>query len=154
MGLDMYVTAKRYLWDFGDNSDKQIASDIGKLFPEIAGYRVKQIEAEVMYWRKANAIHKWFVDNIQDGVDECQESYLDPKKLYELRDICKTVLEDHSQAAALLPSQSGFFFGGTEYDEGYFDDVERTLKWLNGLLVKDAFDEKFKNWDFYYQASW
>lgn len=154
MGLDMYVTAKRYLWDFGDHNDKAIAESIGKQFPEITGYRVKQVEAEVMYWRKANAIHRWFVDNVQDGVDECQESYLDPKKLYELRDTCKAVLEDRSQAATLLPSKSGFFFGGTEYDEGYFDDVERTLKWLNGLLVKDAFDEKFKNWDFYYQASW
>jgi hypothetical protein len=107
-----------------------------------------------MYWRKANAIHKWFVDNVQDGVDECQETWIEPQKLYELRDVCKAVLADRSQAATLLPSQSGFFFGGTDYDEYYFDDVEATLKWLNGLLVKDTFDEKFKKWDFYYQASW
>ena len=154
MGLDMYVTAKRYLWDFGENNDNDAAESIGKLFPEITGYRVKQIEAEVMYWRKANAIHKWFVDNVQDGVDECQETWIDPQKLYELRDVCKAVLADRDQAATLLPAQSGFFFGGTDYDEYYFDDVESTLKWLNGLLVKDTFDEKFKKWDFYYRASW
>ena len=154
MGLDMYVTAKRYLWDFGENNDNDAAESIGKLFPEITGYRVKQIEAGVMYWRKANAIHKWFVDNIQEGVDECQESWIDPQKLYEMRDVCKAVLADRDQAATLLPAQSGFFFGGTDYDEYYFDDVESTLKWLNGLLVKDTFDEKFKKWDFYYRASW
>jgi|SRR6056297_1531422 len=154
MGLDMYVTAKRYLWDFGENNDKDAAESIGKLFPEITGYRVKQVEVEAMYWRKANAIHRWFVDNVQDGVDECQETWIDPQKLYELRDVCSAVLADRSQAATLLPSQSGFFFGGTDYDDYYFDDVEATLKWLNGLLVKDTFDEKFKKWDFYYQASW
>lgn len=154
MGLDSYVTAKRYLWDFGDNNDKAIAEAVGKQFPEIAGYRVKQVEAEVMYWRKANAIHRWFVDNVQDGVDECQESYINSEKLSELRDVCRTVLEDRSRAAELLPVQSGFFFGGTEYNEWYFEYVERTLKWLDGLLFKDTFDEKFKNWEFYYQASW
>lgn len=154
MGLDMYVNAKRYLWDFGDSDDKAIAESIGKQFPEITGYRVKQVESEVMYWRKANAIHKWFVDNVQDGIDECQESYIDPQKLYELRDVCKAVLEDRSRAAELLPSQSGFFFGGTEYNEDYFYDVQCTYDWLETLLFVGTFDEKFKNWDFYYQASW
>lgn len=156
MGLDMYVTAERYLWDVGDDKhrDRETSDTIGKLFPEIAGYRVNKVEAEVMYWRKANAIHKWFVDNCQDGVDECQKTYLEHSKLCDLRDICKAVLEDRSQAATLLPVQSGFFFGGTEYDEYYFDEVERTLGWLSGLLVKHALDEKFKEWHFYYQSSW
>ena len=26
---------------------------------------------QIASWRKANAIHKWFVDNVQDGVDDC-----------------------------------------------------------------------------------
>lgn len=154
MGLDMYVTAKRYLWDFGDSNDKDIADAIGKLFPEIKGSRVKQVEVEAMYWRKANAIHKWFVDNVQDGIDECQESFIAPEKLYELRDTCKKVLEDRDLAPTLLPAKSGFFFGGTDYDEGYFDDVECTLDWLNDLLVKNAFSDDHKQWSFYYRASW
>lgn len=154
MGLDMYVTAKRYLWETGDTGDKEIAEAIGKQFPEMTGYRVNQVEAEVMYWRKANAIHAWFVKHIQDGVDECQESYIDPKQLYELQTICRTVLEDRSRAPELLPAQAGFFFGGTDYNEWYFDCVTRTLKWLDGLLFKDTFDPKFSGWDFYYRASW
>ena len=154
MGLDMYVTAKRYLWDFGDSNDQAIAGAINKLFPEMTGYRTKQVEMEVMYWRKANAIHRWFVDNVQDGVDECQESYLSVDNLRELRDVCEKVLADRSLAPTLLPAQSGFFFGGTEYDEGYFDDVERTLSWLNELFVKNVLIDDHKHWDFYYQASW
>lgn len=26
---------------------------------------------EIAYWRKANAIHRWFVDNVQNGTDDC-----------------------------------------------------------------------------------
>ena len=153
MGLDMYVNAKRYLWNF-ESKDKSTAEAIGKHFPEMADCNIKQVEAAVMYWRKANAIHAWFVDNVQDGVDECQESYIDPQKLYELRDTCKAVLEDRSRAAELLPAQGGFFFGSTDYNDYYFDDVQRTYDWLETLLFVGTFDEKFKNWDFYYQASW
>ncbi len=67
MGLDMYLNAKRYLWHSEDNLAEQIAEN----FPELADARVKEITAEVMYWRKSNAIHKWFVDNVQGGVDDC-----------------------------------------------------------------------------------
>lgn len=152
MGLDMYVTGKRFLWDFND--DSQIIESVSKLFPEIGNNRVKQIEAEFMYWRKANAIHKWFVDNVQEGNDDCGEYYLTEENLVSLRDTCRAVLEDRSQAATLLPAQSGFFFGNTDYDDGYFDDVERTLDWLNTILFVNKFDTKLQNWTLYYQSSW
>lgn len=154
MGLDMYVTGKRYLWGFDGSEDKQIAADILRFFPEMAGKQVKEVSVEVMYWRKANAIHKWFVDNLQEGKDECQETFFNPEDLYPLQELCRTVLEDNSRAHELLPTANGFFFGGTEYDEWYFKDVERTLKWLDGLLIKDALDGSLKDWSFYYQSSW
>jgi hypothetical protein len=50
------------------------------------------LEVEVGYWRKANAIHKWFVENIQGGVDECQESFVDSGQLYELLGTVNEVL--------------------------------------------------------------
>jgi hypothetical protein len=152
MGLDMFFTGRRYLWDFGDGDQDRIAA-VAKVFPEAAGARINEVTAEFQYWRKANQIHRWFVDNVQDGVDECQETFVPIEKLYELRDVCAAVMADRSQAATLLPAQSGFFFGGTEYDEYYFSDVERTLKWLDGLLTKQAL-AALKGWDFYYQASW
>lgn len=154
MGLDSYVTAERHLWDFGDSNDGEKIEAIGKLFPEMTGFKVQQVEVELMYWRKANAIHRWFVDNVQEGVDECQKSWVTVEQLYALRDTCNAVLADRTQAETLLPAQKGFFFGGTEYDESYFDDVERTLAWLDKLLFKDTFDAKVKSWSFFYQASW
>ncbi len=148
MGLDMSFYGKRYLWN-----DKEKAAAIAKLFPEICGAEVEVVRADFRSWRKANAIHRWFVNNIQDGVDECQESYVLVEKLYELRNICAAVIADPTQAETLLPTQNGFFFGGTEYDEFYWDDVKRTLNWLNDFLLKDAV-KALEGWDFYYRASW
>ena len=58
------------------------------------------------------------------------------------------MLSDRSQAEELLPTTSGFFFGSTEYDEYYFEELERTEKELTELL-------RDKTWDYLeYQASW
>lgn len=65
MGLDMYLKANRYLADY-DEEEVEIQNQIGNI-PNInnAGLKVKNISCEAAYWRKANAIHKWFVDNVQ-----------------------------------------------------------------------------------------
>jgi hypothetical protein len=44
------------------------------------------------------------------------------------------VLADHSLAQELLPTQSGFFFGSTDYDEWYFSDVEDCKQQMEKLL--------------------
>ena len=148
----MFFYGKRYLWK-SDNDTAAKIEAISKLFPEARGAEINEVKAEFKYWRKANAIHKWFVDNVQEGIDECQESYVPVKKLYELRDICAAVMDNPDQASALLPTQSGFFFGGTEYDEWFFKDIESTLNWLNDFLLKDTLDA-MNGWDFYYRSSW
>lgn len=33
----------------------------------------RSIWKEIGYWRKANHIHKWFVDCVQDGEDDCEK---------------------------------------------------------------------------------
>ena len=68
-------------------------------------------------------------------------------KLKELVDILKQIKEDHSKAEELLPTQSGFFFGGTEYDEWYFKDVEEALDILENLVEE-------RGGEFYYHSSW
>ena len=105
---------------------------------------------DVGYWRKANAIHKWFVDNVQDGVDNCAEYVVYKSQLELLRDTCKRVLEDHSLAEELLPTESGFFFGSTEYNKWYFDDLETTVDIIDKVLA----ETDFYNYDITYQSSW
>ena len=48
---------------------------------------------EVAYWRKANAIHGWFVNNVQNGVDKCQKSPVTRQQLNELLSVCHEVIK-------------------------------------------------------------
>ena len=92
-----------------------------------------------IYWRKANAIHNWFVANVQDGEDNCQPHHVSREQLVELKGICKEVLEDKSKAARLLPTRAGFFFGSTDYDEGYYFDLQYTVEKIDEVLEDSRF---------------
>ena len=78
------------------------------------------IVEEVAYWRKANAIHKWFVDNVQSGKDDCDSYEVSREQLVKLLGDCEQVKAHNELAEELLPTQSGFFFGSIEYDKWYF----------------------------------
>jgi hypothetical protein len=149
MGLDMYLYAKRFFWS--EERDK-LTPKFKELLPDNKDYQVKEITLEVGYWRKANAIHKWFVDNCQDGVDECQETEVSRDKLKELLGICEQIVSKGNRYKAiskrLLPCQSGFFFGSTDYDEFYLQDIKSTIEILKKAL------ELSDSYDFYYRSSW
>ena len=157
MGLDMYLYRK-------EKNDKHV--DLG-------------------YWRKANHIHKWFVDNVQNGIDECQESVVSKEQLINLLEICQKVLEEStlvkgeiengkqliggvwvpimqdglenknpSLAEKLLPTQSGFFFGNTNYDEYYINDIKETISILKPVIATlDNLNETNSS-KVYYRSSW
>jgi len=151
MGLDMYLTAKRYLFQYPeDGDDAKIAKAIGGLPIGNHGMRVKEISCEAMYWRKANAIHHWFVKNCQSGVDDCDEYYVSVENLKQLVSDCETILKDHAKAPDVLPTCEGFFFGSTEFDEWFWEDIQRTVTELYSLLN----DIDLKRWEFYYRSSW
>lgn len=140
---------------------------------------------EVGYWRKANAIHNYFVNNIQDGDDDQGVYLVDKDTFLDLFTIVNDIIdlgkkaglklgdgEDNyeynsdvfenkkydkekferlcSYCDEYLPTISGFFFGDTEYDLWYFDQLDYTHNLLNDIL---------KNWDNkgeedYYYTSW
>jgi hypothetical protein len=114
-------------------------------------YGRHSIIEQVGYWRKANAIHKWFVDNIQDGVDDCcYHREVTKEDLEELRDICHEVLCNPDVAEDRLPTQSGFFFGGTGYGEWYMDDIRTTIEIVTQVLQTTDFDKEM----LFYVSSW
>ena len=154
MGLDMYLTAKKYLWS-SNEKDQELAKKIADLVevkPDFesrfrgASFCPKEVAIEAMYWRKANMVHQWFVDNVQDGEDNCQEYYVLREDLETLLANCVNALTNRD--GDILPPSSGFFFGSTEIDEYYWQDLEDTVKGLEKALSLS--DE----WSFYYQASW
>ena len=161
MGLDMYLSKKTYVkqWDHDapENKFEVVVTKGGNPFEGIKASRVKYIEEEVGYWRKANHIHKWFVDNVQNGNDDCKEYYVDIDDLMNLLDLCKQIKADPSKAEELLPPQSGFFFGGTEIDEYYMHSIDNTIEILESVLsekVTNSQGREYLSGEFYYQSSW
>lgn len=148
MGLDMYLSAKRYVWSY-DGKDKELQDKLNDALGELPdGMRADEVRVSAMYWRKANAIHNWFVENCQDGEDNCQEFYVSREQIQELRDLCQQALDNPDEADELLPTVNGFFFGSTEIDQYYFDGLRESIEGLDRVLsLPDSYE-------FYYRASW
>ena len=152
MGLDMYLYAEKYLsgkdWDPKDQATNK---KVRKLLPDMflsGNLDVVLVKFETAYWRKSNQIHQWFVDNCQDGVDDCKEYYVGREQIEQLIELCKTAVANKDMAPSALPTQDGFFFGGTEYDEWYYKDLEATVEMLGKCLgLPDV-------WQFTYRSSW
>jgi hypothetical protein len=187
MGLDMYLSKKTYVkvWNHQKpcNKYKVTVKKGNKNVDSIQADRITYVEEEIGYWRKANHIHNWFVQNCQDGVDDCRSAYVSVDQLEELIDLCKKVklslidsprkniklesgfktvngekvltfeelevFENTSVAEELLPTQSGFFFGNTEYDQWYLESLNDTIEMLEKVLLEDN-----SNAEFYYRSSW
>jgi hypothetical protein len=106
---------------------------------------------KVGYWRKANQVHQWFVDNVQEGEDNCAQYYVSRDQLQELLSVCREVLtsKDEEVAKDLLPPSVGFFFGSYEISEWYWEQIDDTIKQLEKVLSEVPAD-----WDLYYDSSW
>lgn len=185
MGLDMYLVKKTYVqnWDHMKPEQlHQITVLRGGKPTHIKPERIQYIIEQVGDWRKANAIHQWFIKNVQKGVDDCGEYYVDEENLKKLLTDCKEVLssitllngvvhvgsqmtpetdgqmepifedgkiiDDSDIAEQILPTQSGFFFGSTDYDEWYVKDLKDTVKIVEQVL------KEITEGEFYYSSSW
>lgn len=178
----MYLTRKVYV---GANYEHRgvvakISIKVGKRKLKIDPTKVVYVEERVGYWRKANQIHSWFVENVQYGEDDCQPHYVGKGQIEELLSICQKIvnstklvpgtvvngqslengkwkdiledgriLEDSMLAEEYLPTQEGFFFGGTNYDEYYWQDLLDTIEICQSVL--DNWDE---DTEIYYESSW
>lgn len=83
------------------------------------------VSREDMYYRKVNCLYAYFNDRLED--EQCLVTKADVE---DIIDRAKNVLLAHDEetSAQLLPTQSGFFFGSTEYDEYYYDDIADVYK--------------------------
>jgi hypothetical protein len=151
MGLDMYLHKKTYVKNWSHMNKEELheitVKKAGKVRKDIKPERISEITEEVAYWRKFNALHAWFVAKCQNGEDNCGEYYVSREQLKELLSLLEEVMKNKGKAKSLLPTRSGFFFGGTDYDEYYYNDVKETITVLKKLIKEEG-------GDFYYTSSW
>jgi hypothetical protein len=182
MGLDMYLHKKTYVknWEH-EEKDKRVNIVItgceGKI-KHIKPERISEIVEEIIYWRKANQIHAFFIGEEEDNCS--RDYYVSFEKLQDLYNRCVRIknecpliegkvkngshyedgklidkmedgkiMQNQELAEELLPSQGGFFFGGTDYDEYYMQDIEYTIEKLKPII-----EEGEDRGDYYYSASW
>ena len=180
MGLDMYLNRTTYIKSWNGEDFEIKLSYNGK---EIKLDNPKTVSEEVGYWRKANQIHNWFVENVQNGEDDCKSYEVSRKELETLLNLCREVkkrakivdgdlitenifeggrikkekrvikiIENKEEIHDLLPTCSGFFFGDTEYNEYYMDDIDSTIEILENVLKQEP-PEGVLQW-FEYHSSW
>ena len=101
----MYLSAQRHLYNSAwksesekkESEEVQLNEKIRSLFPEMFktdNLNYITISFEVGYWRKANQIHKWFVEECQEGNDDCKDYWVSRDQLKELLELCKEVLKE------------------------------------------------------------
>ena len=106
-------------------------------------------ENEIMHWRKANQIRGWLVShNIIQDEDNCVDRLVTLKNLKLLVEDCKKVLGNHSLAESLMPCTSGFFFGGDDYDDWYYEQLQVTVDNLEPVI------EAAEEHDHYIYSDW
>jgi hypothetical protein len=188
MGLDQYLYETVYVSHYAglaenyptyqteyDRAETIMHALDGMTANELSEEGSVKVKFRIMTWRKAHMIHGWFVRNLADGVDECQEIYVSFDNLKTLRDTCDQVLFDPNpdHIRSVLPATDGFFFGVNRddpYDNWFWDDgrytrdglteiIKTTEAWLEipetfvdhkgDLQVRKRFEPSFL-----YQASW
>jgi hypothetical protein len=155
MGLDMYLDRRIRIGANYEHNKITGSIDLkkdGKPF-QITLNKVSEITERAGYWRKANHIHAWFVKHVQEGVDNCGEYWVSKEDFTKLLIDCKAIKENKDKAPELMPTKSGFFFGGTEYDEHYFNDIDETIEICQEAL-KDLEENGSLSGDYYYTSSW
>jgi len=187
MGLDMYLTKRTFVGNEYQKPEEQVKILIPSIrtdtwveaIRKIRNERISYITERVGYWRKANAIHAWFVKEVQGEEDDCREYAVGRRKLEALLRVVGEVIagselvpgevtngfsfqngertpiiemgkviRDPALAQILLPTQSGFFFGCTDYNEWYWHNLVLTKEILEVVMEEDP------DGDYYYHASW
>ena len=135
-------------------------------------------DEELAYFRKVNFIQKFFEDKYE--IPDAESVPITKEDLQELADLCERVMDKFEEwdgakealesddyieppkhiqdyAAELLPTCDGFFFGSTDYDNWYFNDVKDTMNTIRELIqeVEDTYEgEDSDDYQLFYRAWW
>ncbi len=168
MGLDMYLTKRIYIGSQYKHNKITGTINLKKNNKkiEINKNKINSIIEDVYYWRKSNAIHNFFVDNVQEGINNCQNYFVPYEKLKLLfkyiredlkyLDNIKKIKKDSNNTEYYifenvkidklkLKPLSGFFFGSTNIDNWFYHDLKNTLEKLEPII--DEYSE------YYYRSS-
>ena len=149
MGLDMHLTKEIYV--AAQYPHRKVKLNVGLTIEDnlikIDASNVQSITEQAAYWRKANAIHGWFVENVQYGSDDCDRYGVELSELKDLLNTCRTVIS--TKDTSLLPPM-----GGTDIDDGYWNNLKYTEETLNKLITEHEENDYNMDISYFYHSSW
>ena len=70
----------------------------------------------------------WLIPFVEKAIgkeiENCEEYELSKETMFDLLDRIDKVLADHDLAEELLPTQDGYFYGSTQYNDWYFENLQ------------------------------
>lgn len=145
MGLDQAIkrmtpetALKLAKWQESGQNDEYFISDeeYGAIEELWRGRKENHIRAAIEYLSGENAIN-------------CGYVFLSKPVVERLTERLAEVSQEHSLAATVLPTQDGFFFGSTQYDEYYFADIERELEAFRTILKEWDESKSYAYWEWW-----
>lgn len=145
--------------DYNDDSVPAFPEKCQKVYNELKKKYEdnKGVDIEDLYMRKEN----WFLAYIHsrhDFGEDCYHCEITKDDVIELISRMEKILkavksskeEGDKLAAELLPTQSGFFFGSTDYDNYYYDALQHYLErykdYLNIIDWDNEYIEYTESW--------
>lgn len=127
------LNMKKYFpYDFQTDKLKE-----AEVLSEVANWYLKIdwdwfYKPEAAYFRKVNCIYRYFQPRLKDEM--CRVTKDDIKDIIE-RATKVLLAHDEETSHELLPTQEGFFFGSTDYDNWYYHDMVEILRECGKLLL-------------------
>ena len=149
MGLDMYLEAQRHVAPYDPQTEpmrRAIGAAIGYVPPkdkpgqDASLLEVSGVMVRVGYWRKCDALHRWFVDSVQEGSDDGRPAYVQDDCLRDLQRLCERAIDDPAGAAEQFNVGDG---AGLDREE-----LQYTLD-----ILRHAIALQEQGWDITYRAS-
>lgn len=163
MGLDMYMNIKVSHYPHKGNTTIDLNNLNGSWdtleFGEFGESNRIDISMGVGYWRKANHIHRWFVENIQKGNDDCGDYDVYVEDVEELYTKCMDILKRlHGKKFTITDEHRDFVMKyaeerGVEVEDTVTFDIEKmekfykdsNLRMYNREMETDEEFEEFCN---------
>ncbi|MDT2914439.1 hypothetical protein [Lactococcus lactis] len=148
MGLDQYFEIQK------KRSEKELEEEIRRIFidEQPSDQEIENMlyfTSELAYFRKFNALQNYFEKKF--NLDNCEKVIMEDYIYEDLLDRTTKVLNAHQQktqteaeeiAIKLLPNTEGFFYGSQEYDEYYYEDVEKLIDDLQRMKKMELDDDE------------
>lgn len=151
MGLSVIIRAKKQVGYYNCQNEedynylKNIKDAIKKDLPNVDTNEGINLSVDVISMQKLGYVHNWCKVNVQNRGDDYREYTLSRTKIRELIELLLKFLDEESNEFQELKKEA--------LTPGYINYV---LNIYSGLIeeLKDLLTDKWKEWEFTYEAFW